>query len=49
MNKADADPHPMVVWLLDDHPPIRQRLAMADQWLATQADRVAGAEAAKPR
>jgi STE24 endopeptidase len=31
MNKADADPHPLVVWLFDDHPPIRQRLALADR------------------
>jgi STE24 endopeptidase len=30
INKSDADPHPLVVWLFDDHPPIRQRLAMAD-------------------
>ncbi len=30
INKADADPHPFVVWLFDDHPPIRERLAMAD-------------------
>jgi STE24 endopeptidase len=30
MNKADPDPHPVVVWLFDDHPPIRQRLAMAE-------------------
>ena len=30
MNKSDPDPHPIVVWLFDDHPPIRQRLAMAD-------------------
>lgn len=30
MNKADPDPHPVVVWLFDDHPPIRQRLSMAD-------------------
>lgn len=29
MNKADADPHPVKVWLFDDHPPIRQRLAVA--------------------
>jgi len=29
INKADADPHPLVVWLFDDHPPIRERLAMA--------------------
>jgi STE24 endopeptidase len=30
MNKADPDPHPLVVWLFDDHPPIRERLAMAE-------------------
>jgi STE24 endopeptidase len=30
LNKADTDPHPVVVWLFDDHPPIRQRLALAD-------------------
>src|SRR5262249_36101415 len=30
MNKVDPDPHPVVVWMFDDHPPIRQRLAMAD-------------------
>lgn len=30
LNKSDADPHPLVVWLFDDHPPIRQRLLMAD-------------------
>jgi STE24 endopeptidase len=29
LNKADPDPHPLVVWLFDDHPPIRERLAMA--------------------
>jgi STE24 endopeptidase len=29
MNKADVDPNPLVVWLFDDHPPIRERLAMA--------------------
>ncbi len=31
LNKADTDPHPLVVWLFDDHPPIRQRLALADE------------------
>jgi STE24 endopeptidase len=31
MNKADTDPHPLVVWLFEDHPPIKQRLAMADR------------------
>src|SRR5205823_9499245 len=30
INKADADPHPVVVWFFDDHPPIRSRLALAD-------------------
>jgi STE24 endopeptidase len=30
MNKVDPDPHPVVVWLFEDHPPIRERLAMAD-------------------
>jgi STE24 endopeptidase len=29
MNKADADPHPLVVWMFEDHPPIRERLALA--------------------
>ena len=29
MNKSDPDPHPLIVWLLHDHPPIRERLAMA--------------------
>lgn len=29
-NKSDPDPHPLIVWLMYDHPPIRQRLAMAD-------------------
>ncbi len=31
MNKADIDPHPLVVWLFEDHPPIKERLAMADR------------------
>jgi STE24 endopeptidase len=30
INKSDPDPHPVVVWFFDDHPPIRRRLAMAD-------------------
>ncbi len=30
VNKTDPDPHPMVVWLYHDHPPIRQRLALAE-------------------
>jgi STE24 endopeptidase len=30
INKSDPDPHPVVVWLFDDHPPIRSRLALAD-------------------
>lgn len=29
MNKSDPDPNPFVVWLLYDHPPIRERLALA--------------------
>jgi STE24 endopeptidase len=29
LNKADADPHPLVVWMFEDHPPIRERLALA--------------------
>src|SRR5262249_34307529 len=28
LNKADPDPHPLVVWFLEDHPPIRERLAL---------------------
>jgi STE24 endopeptidase len=31
MNKADLDPNPWVVWLLHDHPPIRERLALAER------------------
>lgn len=31
MNKVDLDRHPVVVWMFDDHPPIRQRLALADR------------------
>lgn len=30
LNKSDADPHPLTAWLFYDHPPIRQRLALAD-------------------
>jgi len=30
LNKADPDPHPLVVWLFEDHPPIRERLRLAD-------------------
>jgi STE24 endopeptidase len=30
INKSDPDPNPLVVCLFYDHPPIRQRLAMAD-------------------
>ncbi len=29
-NKSDPDPHPLIAWLFYDHPPIRQRLALAD-------------------
>jgi STE24 endopeptidase len=31
INKSDPDPNPVVAWLFYDHPPIRQRLAMADR------------------
>ena len=34
INKSDPDPHPVVVWLFEDHPPIRQRLALVDCPLA---------------
>lgn len=30
LNKADPDPHPWEVFLFHDHPPINERLAMAD-------------------
>jgi len=30
LNKCDPDPNPVVAWFFYDHPPIRQRLAMAD-------------------
>ncbi len=30
LNKSDPDPHPLVVWLFYDHPPIRRRLALAE-------------------
>jgi STE24 endopeptidase len=30
INKSDPDPNPVIVWLFYDHPPIRQRLALAD-------------------
>ena len=38
LNKADTDPHPVVVWLFDGHPPIRQRLALADTLAATEPE-----------
>ena len=31
LNKSDPEPHPLVVWLFHDHPPIRQRLALAEE------------------
>lgn len=30
LNKSDPDPNPLIVWFLYDHPPIRERLALAD-------------------
>lgn len=32
LNKADPDPNPIEVFLLHSHPPIGERLAMADDW-----------------
>jgi STE24 endopeptidase len=29
INKSDPDPNPLIAWLFYDHPPIRERLAMA--------------------
>jgi STE24 endopeptidase len=34
MNKVDMDPNPVIVWLFDDHPPMRERLAVADELMA---------------
>jgi STE24 endopeptidase len=31
LNKSDPDPHPLVAWLFYDHPPIRERLALAPE------------------
>ena len=31
INKDDPDPHPLEVFLFHSHPPIRQRLALADE------------------
>ena len=33
INKSDPDPHPLVVGLFYDHPPIRKRLALAEMML----------------
>ena len=35
LNKADPDPHWLEVLLFDDHPPIAERLAMAERFAAT--------------
>jgi STE24 endopeptidase len=35
LNKSDPDPNPLLVWLDYDHPPIRQRLALADEFVHT--------------
>jgi STE24 endopeptidase len=37
LNKVDPDPNPLVVWLMHDHPPIRQRLALADEVAVSRA------------
>jgi STE24 endopeptidase len=39
INKADTDPNRLVVWLFDDHPPIRERLALADEGSAQNSGR----------
>ena len=31
LNKDDPDPHPLEVFLFHSHPPISERLAMADE------------------
>lgn len=31
MNKVDADPHSLAVWLFHDHPPIRERIGIVTQ------------------
>jgi STE24 endopeptidase len=31
LNKSNPDPHPLIAWLFYDHPPIRERLAMAEE------------------
>jgi len=31
LNKADPQPHPLETFLFHDHPPIAERLAMADK------------------
>jgi STE24 endopeptidase len=31
LNKSDPDPNPLVAWLFYDHPPIRERLALAPE------------------
>ena len=33
-NLAEADPEPWVVFLLYSHPPLNERIAMADSWMA---------------
>jgi STE24 endopeptidase len=38
INKSDPDPHPIVVWFFEDHPPIRRRLALADLVIARERD-----------
>jgi STE24 endopeptidase len=38
LNKADPDPHPWEVVLMHDHPPIKARLALADEISAAAGD-----------
>ena len=34
MNLADPDPHPFIEWYFYDHPAIRKRIALADEFAA---------------
>jgi STE24 endopeptidase len=42
LNKSDPDPHPLDVWFFHDHPPLRERIALANP-LVKHSDRGAAA------
>lgn len=42
LNKSDPDPNPLLVWFDYDHPPIRQRLALADEFVAAPRQKESG-------